>query len=102
MATITLVRAKNAPGFPPYTTAEFRFAGTSMGFLTFPQANQWRNFAPNSKNFSSSGKLKLYMGNGILVDTSQTKIHPVAQTNNTRTLSCVYGPFTVMFSVTVT
>ena len=100
MATLTLVRAKTDPGFPPNTTAEFRFENYSMGSLTFPQANQWKFFSPNSVNFSSPGNLKLYMGNGVLVNTSPQAINSTPQTNHQRTLTCAYGPFTVVFSVT--
>ena len=82
------------------TTAEFRFENYSMGTLTFPQANQWKNFSSNSRTFSVAGKLKLYMGNGVLVDTCPSKIQPAPQqTGNQRTLTCAYGPYTVEYNV---
>lgn len=100
MATISLIRAKTAPTCPPNTTADFHFGSTCMGTLTFPTANKWENFSPNSKNFSVANKLKLYMGNGVLVDTCQTKIHPTPQqTGNQRTLSAAVGPYTVEYNV---
>ena len=101
MATLSLIRAKTDPGFPANTTAEFRFESYSMGTLAFPSANSWVNFSPNSRTFSSSGKLKLYMGEGVLVNTCSHKINPTAQTGNQRTLTCAYGPYTVEFNVTV-
>ncbi|MEM7065906.1 MAG: hypothetical protein AAF572_22420 [Cyanobacteria bacterium P01_B01_bin.77] len=100
MATLTLVKAKTDPGFPANTTAEFRFDNYSMGTLTFPVANQWKNFASNSRTFSSPGNLKLYMGNGVLVNTCGHAISASAETNGERTLTCAYGPFTVIFNVT--
>lgn len=100
MATLKLVKAKTDPGFPANTTAEFRFDNYSMGTLTFPQANQWKNFSSNSRTFSSAGNLKLYMGDGVLVNTCAQSITTTPQTNGERTLSCAYGPFTVVFTVT--
>lgn len=101
MATLSLTRAKTAPGFPANTTAEFHFGSASMGTLTFPTANKWENFSPNSQNFNVANKLKLYMGNGVLVDTCQNKINPTPQqTGNQRTLTCALGPYTVEFNVT--
>lgn len=101
MATLSLIRAKTDPGFPANTTAEFRFDGYSMGTVTFPQANQWKNFSPNSRTFSVAGNLELYMGQGVLVNTCPTSINPTSQTGNQRTLTCAYGPYTVEFNVTV-
>lgn len=100
MATLKLVKAKTASGFPANTTAEFRFDNYSMGTLTFPQANQWKNFSSNSRTFSSAGNLQLFMGSGIHVDTCGDAINPDPQTNEERTLTCAYGPFTVVFNVT--
>lgn len=101
MATISLTRAKTSAGFPPNTTAEFRFGPVSMGTLTFPNANQWKNFSPNSQNFSVANKLKLYMGNGVLVDTCPNSINPTPQqTGYQRILSCTLGTYTVEYNVT--
>lgn len=100
MATLKLIKAKTDPGFPANTTAEFRFDNYSFGSLTFPQANQWKNFPSNSRTFSSAGNLKLYMGNGVLVNTCGDSITDTSVTNGERTLTCAYGPFTVVFTVT--
>lgn len=100
MATLSLIRAKTSPSCPANTTAEFRFEGYSMGTLTFPNPNQWKNFSPNSRTFSSSGKLKLYMGSGTLVNTCPNKINPTPQqTGYQRTLSFTLGVFTVEYNV---
>lgn len=101
MATLSLIRAKTDPDFPPNITAEFRFGSTSMGTLTFPNADQWQNFAPNTKYFSTPNKLKLYMGEGVLVDTCPNKINPSPQqTAYQRILSCNLGTYTVEYNVT--
>ena len=100
MATLRLVRAKTAPGFPANTTAEFRFDDYPMATMTFPHVNKWKNFPSNtSLNFSVTGNLELFMGD-TWIDTCPNSINISPKTNHQRTLTCGYGPYTVVFNVT--
>ena len=100
MATLKLVKAKTGTGFPPNTTADFRFDDYSMAVMTFPQINTWKNFPANTTlNFSVGGNLELFI-DGELEDTCPQAISISPETNGERTLSCGYGAYTVIFNVT--